>query len=320
MKKAAPLMFLALAMAALGGFASMANAQRQRPRTAEQVIHDSELYRASTAADVEYASGRGTTVLGLRCGVAPLTLQEQEAIEERARPLLQARAFGLAAATEDDKIDVWVHVVHDGKNGLVPDRDVIKQIKVLNRAFKKHGIEFELAGITKTKKRSWFRKCGTWNPYRKMTDKLAVDPSRNLNIYTCDPGGVLGLVWDLPGGPTGITGTAQDGVVALYSSLPNGTAAPYDEGDTVTHEVGHWAGLYHTFESRCNAPGDRVDDTPPESSPAFGCPQGRDTCSDAGRDPIRNFMDYSDDACMRKFSNGQGARIRERLELFRPNV
>jgi hypothetical protein len=81
--------------------------------------------------------------------------------------------------------------------------------------------------------------------------------------------------------------------------------------------VGHWLGLYHTFQGGCSAPGDQIADTPPESSPAYGCPVGRDTCSGGGADPIRNYMDYSDDSCMNMYTPDQKRRMKQQWASFR---
>jgi hypothetical protein len=80
-----------------------------------------------------------------------------------------------------------------------------------------------------------------------------------------------------------------DGVVILYSTLPGGTMPNINLGKNLVHEVGHWVGLYHTFEGGCSEPGDFVADTPPEATAATGCPVGRDTCPGGGVDPIRTL-------------------------------
>jgi hypothetical protein len=116
----------------------------------------------------------------------------------------------------------------------------------------------------------------------------------------------------------------MDGVVVHYNSLPGGTLAPYNLGGTGSHEVGHWVGLYHTFQGGCGGDcattGDLVCDTPAEATATSGCPSGKDTCAGAGLDPIHNYMDYSTDACYDNFTSGQDARADFMMATYRPAI
>lgn len=82
-----------------------------------------------------------------------------------------------------------------------------------------------------------------------------------------------------------------DGVVVKYTTIPGGSQPYYSTGRTLTHETGHWLGLYHTFEGGCEGNGDYVDDTPAEGEPSRGCPVGKNTCPQRpGEDPIRKYI------------------------------
>ncbi len=217
-------------------------------------------------------------------------------------------------------INVYFHVVNKGSgisNGDVPSSMITNQMNVLNAAYSGTGWSFTLISTTRTTNTTWYNGC-YGSSETAMKSALRQGTADDLNIYTCNPsGGILGYA-TFPSSYTGAP--SKDGVVVLYASLPGGGAVPYDEGDTATHEVGHWMGLYHTFQGGCSKNNDYVSDTPAEKSAAFGCPAGRNTCTGSrypGFDPIENFMDYTDDSCMFQFTSGQDSRMDSQFTTYR---
>jgi hypothetical protein len=228
------------------------------------------------------------------------------------------RFRGVLAERTGGEINTYVHIITNSSGqGNVTDAKVAAQIQVLNDAYSQWGHSFKLVSIDRTANNSWYT-CSGGTCETAMKTALHKGGKNDLNIYLNNMGGgLLGWAtfpWQYASAPT------LDGVVVLTASIPGGNAAPYNEGDTATHEVGHWMGLYHTFQGGCNGQGDGVSDTPAERSPAYGCPVGRDSCAGkrtAGLDPIENFMDYTDDACMNTFTAGQDARMDSMVTAYR---
>ena len=230
-------------------------------------------------------------------------------------------------------IPAYFHVMHSGTSGKQFTYDsnpayIQNQIKALNIGFRgeennafppnpngrsysrysiseaKTKIQFCLAGTTATDKGAWYT-----GIYIDSTNEINMKKAlrkggmETLNVYVSKLGDDF-LGW--AEFPSSNPNVVLDGVVLLNDSMPGGSLAPYNEGDTLTHEVGHWLGLYHTFQDSCYGVGDYMDLAPAsinytsiaakESKESFGCDVTLDDCSnDSGKkNPIHSFMAYTD--------------------------
>ena len=235
------------------------------------------------------------------------------------------------------EIPVVVNVLYRTAAENISDAQIQSQIDVLNADYNntnsdlrkvpsiytssvgRAGLRFVLLNIVRkqTDVVSW----GT-NDAMKKSSKGGInptDPEHYLNMWVCNLGQDLLGYAQFPNG-----NSATDGVVILYSAFGSraiyhqGTyIKDYDLGRTASHEVGHWMNLYHIWGDdggSCNG-SDRVDDTPNQANYNFGCPDfPHITCSNNG-DMSMNYMDYTDDACMYMFTQGQVNRM---LAVFSP--
>jgi hypothetical protein len=307
----------ALLLAAAGLAAPAAGAQAVTMAGTDTVAPDCVTHTDSTTAG-RAAAGNG------RKDPHELTATQTRTMEADLARALTAKGYtkgsngeakkpGGGAAFAATTVNVYWHVVTDGTNGKLTASEISSQMSVLNSAYSGSGFSFALAGTDTTTNSQWYNLRNGSKQERDMKRTLRKGTMADLNVYSANlQGGLLGWA-TFPKSSY----DAMDGVVILDESTPGGSAAPYNQGDTATHEVGHWLGLYHTFQGGCTGSGDYVDDTPAEASPAYGCPTGRDTCTATGLDPIRNFMDYTDDACMDTFSTGQHVRMQNAWAAYR---
>jgi len=236
--------------------------------------------------DIKFKGKNGNWKKGVRCGADAKNAGRQNGDGRRlVEEWLKANPIRKLQSVE---IPIIFHVVYAvnrktrAEVGNIPSSWINDQVSVLNSAYAGSGFSFTLSAVQRHRNDKYYTNC--YNQDGQMKNAYAVDPANYLNIYTCSPsGGILGWAYYPSSFPESDT---RHGVVVLDESLPGGSAAPYDGGDTCTHEVGHYLGLPHTFENGCSSPGDSVDDTPYEASAAYGCPVGRDTCPSAGLDPI----------------------------------
>lgn len=304
---------LTLSIAAgIFGFQSSATNNSEITVESETIVNPEISQPAQKPAKNEYATRF--------CPVNP-SEEEINVMEQDLSQRQKTQSLSGAANVTGGTINVYFHVIRSGTSvsqGNISSTMIQDQMNVLNNAFAGTGWTFQLVQIDRTTNPTWFNMKSGSLAERDAKTALRRGTADDLNIYTVNnPEGLLGWA-TFPSSYDRYP--IQDGVVLLFQSLPGGTAAPYNLGDTATHEVGHWMGLYHTFQGGCNGNGDYVGDTAAERSPAYGCPTGRNSCqTKPGIDPITNFMDYSDDSCMFEFSYGQDVRMDAQFTTYRFN-
>jgi hypothetical protein len=287
-----------------------------------------------------FASKKDFAENGRRCAVKHVDDIEKEKIDKQLAKANRKPSGDPSTGGVDDgsisalaapgsiTINVYFHVIQQNGTagvsgtGFVPVSALDNQINIMNNAYAGLGpnqngalvsgtgantpFRFIRAGVNYTVNSTWYAAGPGTTGQTAMKNALHQGTADDLNFYTNSGGGYLGWA-TFPNEYT--ARPLQDGVVCYWATLPGSNYTPYNLGDTATHEVGHWLGLFHTFQGGCTGSGDSVADTPAERSSAFGCPAGRNTCTNvAGNDPIENFMDYSDDFCMFKFTSGQSTR------------
>lgn len=332
-------------MAALG-FLFVACESEKNEITQEQEIDMSDFYvytdidntaAKSTNSKANFTPCYTMNVLNRQLQENPGLEQKMYAIEYHTRKFLNAKGKpttpggggGDTGSTDVDvtlvndelgaiNIPVYVHIVLPDAS-YISDTQIRAQIQVLNDDFNNKNtnqlpsgatdfindvtstdIHFNLMEIIRHNdpKSTWGTNDAVKAAYPPRT------PETHLNIWVCNiGGGILGYA-QFPGG-----NLATDGVVLLHESLPGGTAAPYNQGRTATHEVGHYLNLRHIWgDGRCRQD-DFIEDTPSAGGANYGCPT-YPSVSCQTPDMTMNYMDYTDDACMYMFTDGQTNRMR----------
>lgn len=264
-------------------------------------------------------------------------------VEEKIQAKIRERLTSVNERSSDSirTIPVVVHIIHNGSSENISEDQVQSQIQVLNEDFGKiAGSNGDGSGVD-TKVRFCLAKIdpdgnctngivrvksplSNHNAYQRLLLKELSfwDNERYLNIYVVKSiNGNVGGYSSFPGGPAD-----EDGIVVRHNLFGNMGTASSGLGRTTSHEVGHWFGLYHTFNNGCGVDvctdGDYVCDTPPQAAPSYNCIT-QNTCSNDNpdlNDLKENYMNYTPDACQSMFTNGQSERIHATLDTIRTQI
>jgi len=239
--------------------------------------------------------------------------------------ILKARELNFGLLERDLETYVFnvsfnvVYANETREGGFIPDSDIAAQIKTLNDDFKGSGISWVLVKTSRINNPDWFVHAFPGSAQEQaMKEMYHIGDAATLNVYTVTFNATTKSLGTASIPSAYYRSPKSDGVMVRHGTVTGGTREHFNLGRTLTHEVGHWLGLFHTFEGGCDDfVGDNIADTPPQASGSDGCPVGRDSCPGDGPDLINNFMDYSYDACMTSFTKGQITRMQEAAKAFR---
>ncbi|TLS26750.1 hypothetical protein PpBr36_04281 [Pyricularia pennisetigena] len=284
-----------------------------------------------------------STTLGAHLPLLSRALDKPRCLVQEDLPQRRSgrRLLDYVPTAEPIIIKTYVHIIARDKTvsgGWVTQEALDAQMRLLNTTYAGTGFQFNWIReeTTRTVNVSWTQFPSDWNSYFPEVSRWELNWKRQLRKGGDDIR-VLNLYFNvgLPAAGVAVLIDQQgeldsfrvfDGAIIDPSTMPGGPDPLINEGKTVTHEVGHWVGLYHTFQGGC-ADQDLVQDTPPARAPPGGfsfCDRVYNTCSDTlgpngtdAPDPNDNYMSYSTDPCMTKFTPGQIARMHQIWETYR---